>query len=214
MVCKAYRVGLYVCLARSRESEKLIKRMAILWTSIDDSATCSEDQVRTFRNFRRPWINDYLQASFADLEIAKTNTICSSDDRDARLRTVDDGTKQASSKGRQPKSRQYICPIFVDETRRGLTRTCSGNSGDNLAELRAHLTRGSVEQQPHLIFLERCENCNEEIIDERSFHDNHGLRCEKPCEENITDEDSFRRLCKKLMHPACWNDVESGKLAS
>jgi hypothetical protein len=67
-------------------------------------------------------------------------------------------------------SEKYVCPIFEDETERGEPHYCKGWKGDSLSKLRKHLR---ANKNPHLPFLQRCEICKHDFIDEGVFKQCH-----------------------------------------
>lgn len=72
------------------------------------------------------------------------------------------------------------CPIFENEVENNQPHTCNGGGGNNMSELRTHMTRGARNRQPHLLFLELCKTCNHDFIDETIFKEKHGVNCHYP----------------------------------
>ncbi|OAL02166.1 hypothetical protein IQ06DRAFT_132142 [Phaeosphaeriaceae sp. SRC1lsM3a] len=72
------------------------------------------------------------------------------------------------------------CPIFKAEVEKNEPHTCNGGGGNNMSELRTHMTRGNKNRQPHLSFLKLCKTCNHDFIDENVFATGHGVNCHNP----------------------------------
>jgi hypothetical protein len=99
-------------------------------------------------------------------------------------------------------SSRFLCPIFQDEIEQGLPHTCNGWQGHTMSGLRSHLKRGTKTRKPHLTFLERCKTCNDDIIDETDFKDNHNSNCHTPhpLRKGKAAERQYQMLCAKIVN--------------
>jgi hypothetical protein len=119
---------------------------------------------------------------------------------------------------------RFPCPIFQDEVKRSLPHTCNGGGGDTMSELRTHMTRGTKERLPHLKFLKRCKICNNDIIDETDFNDNHVSNCHShhPIRKGEAADIQYQMFCAtvlkattvelKTSHRKCVMDIVWTKL--
>jgi hypothetical protein len=65
-----------------------------------------------------------------------------------------------------------------------------------MSELRAHILRAK-----HLKFLKRCQICNEDIIDETTFYQEHGTSCNnpRPVRKGEAADKQYELLCALLL---------------
>lgn len=83
------------------------------------------------------------------------------------------------SSGQPGIAREIPCPFFVYERQHNLPHSCSGLSAQNMSDVRRHLIRPHRGGGSHLTFLKRCPICNEDIVDERAYHQQHGSNCNR-----------------------------------
>jgi hypothetical protein len=70
-----------------------------------------------------------------------------------------------------------------------------------MSGLRLHMLRGSRNRPPHMQFLKRCETCNNDIIDETNFSDNHGLNCDShhPIRKGDAADIQYQMFCTTVL---------------
>jgi hypothetical protein len=171
--------------------------MALLWVKVDNASTRSGQQAQDFGSSLHPWLADYSHPSFTGLgagRLEKESSFESQPGLDTLMSSTNRRKREPSIGDEHPQNWEFPCPIFYDEMRRGVMHTCSGG-GDTMSELQQHLTR-----QKHLSFIEQCNTCNEYIIDEEVFYNQHGPKCQKstPRDKVKAVHDSYRMLCDKL----------------
>jgi hypothetical protein len=109
--------------------------------------------------------------------------------------------RRSMATSRQPQ--KFPCPIFEDETKKGLPHQCNGRGGNTMSDLRRHLLRPSKGRPAHLAFLERCATCNDDILDKSLFNSSHGPKCNNPHPIRKGDEAvrQYEALCTMILDP-------------
>jgi hypothetical protein len=157
-----------------------------------------------FDSHSQPWLDVSLYSSLPDFEaewpvaeISTGNQSSIDSPRDASNRRK----RKASMGDVQPKEQRFPCPIFENETRQGLEHTCNGRGGNSMSELRRHMIRTSKSRQAHLRFLKRCETCQDDIIDEQAFLEQHGAKCNesRPVKKGKAADEHYRAFCGKVV---------------
>ncbi|KAH7082683.1 hypothetical protein BKA63DRAFT_136347 [Paraphoma chrysanthemicola] len=170
-----------------------------------DKKTILDHIAQDFDTLPQPWpANSNLYSNFLNLD-TDWSAVDSSFDYQSGVDTPSYSSNRRKRKASMGDERlphqRFPCPIFEDETRRGVAHTCNGRGGNSMSELRRHMTRGSRGRRAHLSFLKRCETCNDDIVNERDFLDRHGPKCHtsRPVKKGKAADEHYRSFCEKLV---------------
>jgi hypothetical protein len=171
-------------------------------STYDHSFLNENEGSQGFESHSQPWLDVSLYSSLPDFE--------------AEWPVASNRRKRKASMGDvQPKEQRFPCPIFENETRQGLEHTCNGRGGNSMSELRRHMKRTSKRRQAHLRFLKRCETCQDDIIDEQAFLEQHGAKCNesRPVKKGKAADEHYRAFCGKVVPSSSDTINRSRKLA-
>lgn len=118
----------------------------------------------------------------------------------AQTPIINSGKRKREMTHQNAWQQKFGCPIFRTEVANGYPHSCNGKGGNNMSEVRRHLTRPSGGNRAHLQFLKRCNVCNRDIIDESVFNEYHGKLCHdpRPLRKKEAAYDQYQDLCDLL----------------